>query len=257
MIIKAPISYYGGKSKIAHLYPTPTEGLIVEPFAGSGAYAWLHRRDAEGKPREVWLNDLDARTFSIWKFLTSEDACDIINAHVPTTVVPGMKVSDFIPAEFPGLVELCRAEANQGTQGAKGVHDQITKMGAKCWKVKQKSLEIIPEVKTWKITNLDYKDMMNLTATWFIDPPYSNPAGTRYRQSGIDYMHLGWWALNRKGQRIICENEGADWIDFTPLNHGQLSIKSHYQKANAKEVMCHIPSSNASLLPVSESQKSV
>jgi hypothetical protein len=35
----------------------------------------------------------------------------------------------------------------------------------------------------------------------------------------------------------VCENEGAEWLDFAPLNHGQLSIRSKYQRANAKEVV--------------------
>ena len=29
-------SYYGSKSKIAHLYPAPQYDRIIEPFAGSG-----------------------------------------------------------------------------------------------------------------------------------------------------------------------------------------------------------------------------
>lgn len=232
MVIKAPISYYGGKSKIAHLYPAPTKGLIIEPFCGSAAYSWLHRKD-----HEVWLNDLDPRTYSIWKFLTSEAAYDIVAQYVPDTVTAGQKVSEIIPAEFPGLIEVCRAEANQGTQGAKGVHDQITSMGAKCWKVKRKLLEVIPEVADWRITNIDYTDMANVSATWFVDPPYSNAAGARYRTSGVDYEQLGWWCLNRKGQVIVAENEGATWLDFQPFNHPRVQIRSRYQKSAAKEVM--------------------
>jgi hypothetical protein len=249
MLIKAPISYYGGKSKIAHLYPNPVHNLIVEPFAGSGAYAWLHRRDDAGNRRDVWLNDLDERTFSIWKFLTSPEAYDIVDQHVPDAVSKGTKVSEIIPADYPGLVEICRAEANQGTQGARGVHDQVTSMGAKCWKVKRKLFEVIPEVADWKITNLDYKDLMNVDATWFCDPPYSNSAGGRYRTNDIDYEQLGWWCLNRKGQVICCENYGADWLPFERFNHDRISIRSRYQKANAQEVMWHRAS------PVNDNEK--
>lgn len=238
MLIKAPISYYGGKSKIAHLYPNPQYDLIVEPFAGSAAYSWLHRRDpATGRSRGVWLNDLDARTYSIWNLLTSPDALSIVEAYVPDNVLAGQRVSDIIPADYPGLVEICRAEANQGTQGARGVHDQITSMGAKCWKVKRKLREVIPEVAHWRITNVSYEDLANIPATWFIDPPYKNPAGARYRTSDIDYDNLGWWVLGRKGDVICCENYGANWLPFEPFEHGHVSIRSRYQKANAKEVM--------------------
>lgn len=237
MIIKAPISYYGGKSKIVHHYPVPTHSLLIEPFAGSGAYSWHHRRMDSGAPREVWLNDLDARTYSIWKFLTSPDASDIVEAYVPETVEAGTKISEIIPADYPGLVEMCRAEANQGTQGARGVHDQVTSMGAKCWKVRRKALQVIPEVKDWRITNSSYEDLINVDATWFVDPPYSNPAGSRYRTTGINYEALGWWCLNRKGQTIVCENLGANWLPFVPMEHSRVSIRSRYQKADAKEVM--------------------
>lgn len=232
MRIKAPISYYGGKSKIAHLYPPPTHNLIVEPFAGSAAYSWLHR-----KGRSVWLNDLDSRTYSIWKFLTSPEACDIVETFVPDSVVAGQKISEIIPAELDGLVEICRAEANQGTQGAKGVHDQITSMGAKCWKVKRKLREVIPEVANWKITNASYDDLANVEAAWFVDPPYSNKAGARYRTSNIDYDQLGWWVLGRRGQVICCENYGANWLPFNKLEHPRVSIRSRYQRANAQEVI--------------------
>lgn len=237
MIIRAPYSYYGSKSKLAKYYPTPVGDLIVEPFAGAGCYSWLHRRRLDGSQREVWLNDLDPKTFSMWKFLTSPDAYAIVEELVPSIVEPGMKVSEFIPAEFPGLVELCRAEANQGTQGARGVHDQITSMGAKCWKVKRKLLEVIPEVSDWKITNVDYAELMNVDATWFVDPPYNSPAGKRYRTTGIDYDHLGWWCLNRRGQTIVCEGAGATWLNFQPFDHPRVQIRSRYQKSSAKEVV--------------------
>lgn len=238
MKIRAPLSYYGGKSKIAHLYPAPVHDLIVEPFAGSAAYAWLHRRQSDGRPRAVWLNDLDGRTYSIWKFLTSADASAIVEAYVPDTVDAGQKVSELIPVDYPGLREVCRAEANQGTQGAKGVHDQITSMGAKCWKVKRKLAEVIPEVKHWGVTNYSYDDLINIKATWFVDPPYSNVAGSRYRTGmGLDYEHLGWWCLNRKGQTIVAENVGATWGDFVPMQHHRISIRSRYQRANAQEAV--------------------
>lgn len=214
--------------------------LIIEPFAGSAAYSWLHRRRLDsGRQREVWLNDLDARTYSIWKFLTNPDAYDIVWEHVPEKVEPGQRISDIIPAAYPGLVELCRAEANQGTQGAKGVHDQITTMGAKCWKVRRKALDVIPDVQLWKVTNLPYSDLINVDATWFVDPPYSNAAGSRYRLGGdqIDYNHLAWWCLNRKGQTIVCEGEGATWLPFEKFDHGRVQIRSRYQKSDSKEVM--------------------
>ena len=234
MRIKAPFSYYGGKSKIAHLYPKPEYRLIIEPFAGSGAYSWLHR---DG--HDVHVNDLDPKTFSMWQFLTSDEASNLIQ-YLPDTVEPGMKVSEMLGdlgRVYPGFLEVCRAEANQGTQGARGVHDQITSMGAKCWKVRRKLEHVIPAVANWKVTNVDYQQLPDVEATWFIDPPYQNPAGARYRQSAIDYTALAAWCRSRRGQVIVCENAGANWLDFQPMAHPRVSIRSLYQKADAREVI--------------------
>lgn len=238
MRIRSPFSYYGSKSKLARYYPAPEHNLIVEPFAGSAAYSWLHRRRNDGSRRDVWINEPDPRTQSIWNFLTSPDAYDIVEEFVPDSVEKGQKVSELIPECFPGLVELCRAEANQGTQGTKSTRDVVTTMGAKCWKVKRKLLEVIPEVSEWKITNVDYTQLANVEATWFIDPPYIG-AGKVYRMGSdlIDYEELGWWCLGRKGQVIVCENQGANWMDFQPFDHKRVSIRSRYQRADAKEVV--------------------
>lgn len=239
MKILTPFSYYGGKSKIAHLYPPPSHRQIIEPFGGSAAYAWRWRKECD-----VWINELDPRTHSIWDFLIyDEEALDKVRKYVPETVTAGQKVLDFIPAEENGLVELCRCEANQGTQGGLGVHDQITSMGAKCWKIRRKMEEVIPVVLYWRLTNWDYSDVFlereynSDEATWFIDPPYSNPAGKRYRQSDIDYGKLATYCKTRKGQVIVCENAGADWLPFEPFEHKRVSIRSRYQKANAQEVI--------------------
>jgi 16S rRNA G966 N2-methylase RsmD len=232
---KSVFSYYGGKGKMAQHYPAPTHDLIIEPFAGAAAYAWRYHE------RDVFVNDVDERTFAIWSFLTRDDALDIFETYVPKVVKKGQKVSEILGdgVNYPGLVELCRAEANQATQGAKGVHEQITSMCAnKCWGVFVKKMPyIIPRIAHWKIGNVGYEDLPNEKATWFIDPPYANVAGARYRQNAINYGHLSEWCQGRWGQVIVCENEGADWLPFTPIDHKHLSIRSRYQRANAKEVV--------------------
>lgn len=236
---KSVFSYYGGKSKIIDLYPEPKHGLIIEPFAGAAAYAFRHARLGSG--RTAWINDLDGRVASIWEFLLSPDAAEWVRAVWPVKVEAGRSYLDYLGDGPPaGLVELFRAEANQGTQGARGVHNQITSMGQKCWpRTKGKLLEIIPEISHWRFTRRDYGELSNIEATWFIDPPYANPAGQRYRTgNGLNYSSLGQWCKSRNGQSIVCENSGADWLPFESLgDHRRVSIRSRYQKANAKEVI--------------------
>lgn len=232
------MSFYGGKSKIADLYPEPRHSLIIEPFAGAAAYSFRHARLGSG--RTAWLNDIDERTGNIWEFLLAPDARDWVERYWPATVKAGSRGTDYLPPESPtGLFELFRAEANQGTQGARGVHEVVTSMGEKCWpRTRDKFLEIIPLISHWRFTRRDYSQIpCGMLATWFVDPPYSGEPGSRYRSgNGLDYSSLGDLCHRMAGQVIVCENEGADWLPFNKLEHRRVSIRSRYQKADAKEV---------------------
>src|SRR4051812_21363185 len=55
--------YFGSKSRIAHRYPPPAQGRVIEPFAGSARYALCYW------DREVWINDIDPTIYRIWKYL--------------------------------------------------------------------------------------------------------------------------------------------------------------------------------------------
>src|SRR5438876_5412035 len=64
-------SYFGCKSKIAHLYPAPRYPLICEPFGGSGRFGLFHA------DRYVWLNELNPRIYRIWRWLQQATRQDI------------------------------------------------------------------------------------------------------------------------------------------------------------------------------------
>ena len=54
-------------------------------------------------------------------------------------------------------------------------------------------------------------------ASWFVDPPYQNQGKHyHYGPENVDFAMLGNWCRTRLGQVIVCENEGADWLPFTP-----------------------------------------
>lgn len=134
---------------------------------------------------------------------------------------------------------MLQSYANVGTQGAKGIHDQITKFGLKSWpRIMEKLRHFLPRIEHWKFHEVSYDTILNQHATWFIDPPYNNAAGRRYRQHDIDFDRLARFCHGRLGQVIVCENEGADWLPFEPLAPRR-GVMSSYQKSRAMEVMYH------------------
>ena len=71
-------------------------------------------------------------------------------------------------------------------------------------------------IRHWQVIN-DYSCARDVEATWFIDPPYQGRLGRRYRANRIDYPALADWCRSRRGQVIVCENVGADWLPFRPF----------------------------------------
>jgi hypothetical protein len=85
--------------------------------------------------------------------------------------------------------------------------------------VRERIASQLKYIRHWTITQASYKEIPDMRATWFIDPPYNNAAGQHYKfgPRDIDYGHLGHWCRSRSGQVIACETVGADWLDFSPL----------------------------------------
>ena len=81
---------------------------------------------------------------------------------------------------------------------------------------KNRILKNLDLIKNWKITNLDYRELPDIEATFFIDAPYQY-GGSLYKENNINFQELGEWCKSRKGQVIVCENTKADWLPFKPL----------------------------------------
>lgn len=90
-------------------------------------------------------------------------------------------------------------------------------------------------IRNWKVYECSYEELLEQIdidelcrtygitkdkITWYIDPPYQK-AGIFYtsgfNSKCIDFEHLGSWCKSLPGRVIVCENEGADWLDFTYL----------------------------------------
>lgn len=200
-------AYFGSKTRVAHLYPPPAPGRVIEPFCGSARYTLLYRE------RDVWINDIDPMIYRIWRYLQRASARDIQSL---PELKRGEDLRDFkmlsdverdllgfavsFPRMRPGFT--CTAACGDGNR---------------CRQLKRRILEHLPYIAHWKVTCLHYADLPNINATWFIDPPYQH-APVRYRYDCIaDYGRLASWCRARQGRVIVCEGKGASWLPFWPF----------------------------------------
>jgi site-specific DNA-adenine methylase len=229
------LRYFGGKSKIAALYPEPYYRHIIEPFAGGAAYSLLYA------DHDIWLNDTNPQTVAIWRFLLRKDALKVIRDRVPFSVKAGTTIEKLTKATDPeGLVELMRAQLTPQNFGRKGVIHTATSWGAEGWDNLRERLEYwVPRIAHWKVTMLDYADLPNKKACWFIDPPYKNEAGASYAKGSdaIKFKKLGAWCKSRHGQAIVCENAGATWLPFKTLTDKRRGIYNDDTKSTVGEMI--------------------
>lgn len=225
-------SFYGSKSKLAHLYPTPQHDTLIEPFAGSAAYSLRHHE------RDVLLCDADIRVVHIWRFLLSPDALAWID-RIPRKVKPGQTVWELVPSDAPvGMFLYLCAQANVGTMGTRGTHVQVTELASDVWhRIRTKLHEWLPRIAHWRIMHGSYEDLPDIEATWFVDPPYEGSPGSKYLHNGLNYRRLAKWCKSRVGQVIVCENNGATWLPFMPLTTKRLGIHSSYTVSEVGEAL--------------------
>ena len=221
--------HLGGKGGLAPLLPSPLCRLIVEPFGGAAAYSFLHHAG-----HDVWVNELNPCTYSIWEFLQWTDAFRVIQSDWPKSVRIGQHLDALVtnPAH-PGFLELVRAYINLGTYGMTGVRQVVTKDAAGHWsQYKPRFTVILPIVARWKITNLDYRQLDDVDGCWLIDPPYNNVAGRKYefKLPPEAYPQLAEWCLNRRGHLLVTEQTGSPWLPFRPLTNRRMGFTSLYKK---------------------------
>lgn len=199
--------FYGRKQRIANKYPEPLYDTIIEPFSGSAAYSMLYH------DKKVILNDIDIKIYKTWEYLINCNSQQIRNLPI---LNKGQTLDDidfnYLKDEEKYLIGFF---LNPGSSQPKKSPGNFC-----AWNDKNKELlsENIKKVKHWEIFNRDYKDLDNVTATWFIDPPYQiQGKWYKYNNKLIDYNYLKDWCLSRKGQIIVCENKGANWLPFEEL----------------------------------------
>lgn len=199
-------NYFGSKYKLAPTYQAPKHDIIVEPFAGSAQYAvfWLLERPS----MRALLYDCDPLVVEAWELLLAATPDEIAgwSVTVGEPVANYLELANFGPPRKT-INERCKYHFDIGkyrwarTRAALG--DRVS------------------------VVCGDYRDVPDVSATWFVDPPYMD-AGKWYASGNdLDYVALGEWCRSRRGQTIVTEAGSADWLPF-------LCHKSHMGAAGVR-----------------------
>jgi len=223
------INYYGGKFRAAKMYPYPSNNLIIEPFAGAAGYSIRHHT------KKVKLYEVDNNLVCMWDFLIKSSYDDIISLPINFESVNDLNIPDGAKI----LIGFC---INTGSAVPCNIRSKWSRENPEhptFWGIKRRLriAEQVKNIKHWEIIKInDYSDIQNEKATWFIDPPYQKQ-GIYYKHSSknIDFCNLSKWCLDRKGEIIVCEQEGADWL---PWNNKK-EIKSNIKTNKSCEVWYH------------------
>lgn len=230
MKLKPFIRYFGGKWRSAHLYPPPQHGLIIEPFAGAAGYAMNYA------DRDVLLIDVSPRIAELWRWLIAATPGDVRS-------IPLVDSVDDLPLDMPpAVVDLVGWSMNAATTtprrtlsaGGRRLRDLGRKFYGFTHDLRERIATQVPHIKHWKIECGSYDSAPDEIATWFFDPTYF-AQGHRYpwHLKPFEYQRLGEFCRSRRGQVIVCEQQGAEWLPFRDL----ASVKAGPRSKPSAEVI--------------------
>lgn len=221
--------YYGGKWRAAPRYPAPLHRTIVEPFAGAAGYALRY------PARDVVLVEKYPVVAEIWRYLIGVTPAEVRRIPLVEAVAD---LPTWVPAGGRYLVGFAMnaAVVSPCTRLSSG-RRKLREMGRiyEGWSEAQRErvASQVEHIRHWRIVEGDYSLAPDVEATWFVDPPYNNRAGSYYVHSHVDYPALAAWCRTRRGQVLVCENEGATWAPFEPF----ATLKAGVNGKGSKEVL--------------------
>ena len=201
-------SYYGGKWRAAPHYPAPLHDTIVEPFAGAAGYSLRY------PDRRIILVEKYPVIAEMWRYLIGVTADEI--RRIPIIV----DINDLPPWVPSGGRSLVGFNLNQAVTAPRKTASKRVREGGVGWseQMRERIAFQVGQIRHWQVIEGDYSLSPDITATWFVDPPYQ-AAGKYYEHpaKNIDFMALGSWCRQRQGQVMVCENAGATWLPFRPF----------------------------------------
>lgn len=204
-------SFLGSKNGLAKHYPVPQYPTIIEPFAGSAGYSCRYYE------KKVVLFDIDEKIVGIWRYLIKVDPVEILRLPLQFDHVDEIRA----PQEAKWLIGFClgRTLTHPKNRPSYWMRSKMNVDGS-AWSsiIRHRIAQQVRKIRHWQIRQYSYQDLENQEATWFVDPPYQK-AGVIYKHGSkdIEFEALSDWCQSRKGQVIVCENLGAEWLPFKPL----------------------------------------
>jgi site-specific DNA-adenine methylase len=218
-------SYFGSKYRMAKHYPSPLYGVIIEPFAGAAGYSLMY------PTKDVILYDNYEPVVMLWNYLIKVKKEEILNLPVDNDGHEFCKehpVSDCkITEEAKILIGFWLTESQTSSS-----RYPLSKSRGGNWTERKREMlaNQVNHIRHWKIEKKSYDEIeVNQECTWFIDPPYSQ-AGKRYRNNAINYQQLAIWCKERQGQAIVCEQSGADWLEFSVFKKVSNASNKKYEE---------------------------
>lgn len=204
-------SYFGSKHRLAARYPEPRYPVIVEPFAGSAAYACRYW------DRRVVLVEKNPKLCGVWRYLQRATPQEILALPLlePWQRADELDVCQEAQWLIGWWVGAARASPCHVLSAWARESDSASTWGVKR---RYRIASQLRCIRHWRIIEGDYTAAPRVDATWFVDPPYQvKGVGYPNGSADIDYGHPRDWCMNLRGQVVVCENEGARWLPFQPF----------------------------------------
>lgn len=210
---------------MAKHYPKPLYDTIIEPFAGAAGYSLLYPQN------KIVLYDNYEPIVRLWEYLIKVKKEEMLGLPLDNNGCEFSKenpVSDCsIAEEAKILIGFWLTESQTSSS-----RYPLSKSRGGNWTDRKRKMlaSQLDHIRHWKVEYKSYNEIeLNQKCTWFVDPPYFQ-AGKRYRNSNIDYQQLGHWCKTREGQAIVCEQSGADWLEFSTFKKASNGSNKKYEE---------------------------